>query len=170
MTTPASASSSRKPEEPARAVPGAAGSAPAPVGLVTVIVGEAGRTASSRSRSRPATTRAQGAKAAGEVAGRPGAEAKAAQASAVTQWSWQWSGDGPGPLLSGCDGEPDLTLTIGTEDARLVKEGELEASVAFMQGRLKSTGDNALLLRVLAWSTTAEFSKALSGWLDEPPG
>jgi SCP-2 sterol transfer family len=138
-------------------------------GLVTMIVGEAGRASSSRSRSRPRAKGAQIAKAGaavGSALGQDGAQ----ESTGVTQWSCQWSSDGPGRLLSECDGEPDLTLTISTEDARRVKDGELEASVAFMQGRLKSTGDNALLLRVLAWSTTPEFEKTLSAWSQQLPG
>lgn len=118
-----------------------------PSGLVTVIVGEVGRSGASRSRS-----------------------AKSAPATnPPSQWSWQWSSDGPGPLLSGCDGEPDLTLTISTEDARRIKDGELEPSVAFMQGKLKSTGDNALLLGVLAWTATPDYAKAVASWSEAQP-
>jgi putative sterol carrier protein len=71
--------------------------------------------------------------------------------------------------LPGCDAEPDLTLTISADDASLVKKGELEPSVAFMQGKLKSTGDNALLLSILAWSATPAFTKALADWTAGPP-
>ena len=82
----------------------------------------------------------------------------------MSQWCCRWSSDGPGPLLPGCDGEPDLTLTIGTDDAYRVRRGELDPSVAFMQGKLKSTGDNALLLSILDWSATPAFTKALEDW------
>jgi hypothetical protein len=37
-----------------------------------------------------------------------------------------------------------------------------------MQGRLKTTGDNALLLELLRWSATEEFRKALSSWVSDP--
>lgn len=72
--------------------------------------------------------------------------------------------------MPGCEGEPDLTITMSTEDAHQVKDGQLEPSVAYMQGKLKSTGDNALLLRILAWTTTPEFAKDLARWSKEPPG
>jgi hypothetical protein len=39
-----------------------------------------------------------------------------------------------------------------------------------MQGKLKSTGDNALLLRILAWATTPEFGKDLARWSKEAQG
>ena len=64
--------------------------------------------------------------------------------------------------MPGCEGEPDLTLGLSPEDARLVGQGQLAPSVAFMQGRLKTSGDNALLLRVLAWTTTPAFASLLA--------
>ena len=89
-----------------------------------------------------------------------------APAELPRQWSCSWSaaGPGPGPLSEGCLGEPDLTLTLSPADAELVKQGRLSPSVAFMQGRLKTSGDNALLLRVLAWSATDAFAPALAAW------
>jgi len=39
-----------------------------------------------------------------------------------------------------------------------------------MQGRLKTSGDNALLLGVLSWTATPAFSAALAAWSAEPPG
>jgi putative sterol carrier protein len=52
-----------------------------------------------------------------------------------------------------------------------VKNGQLDPSVAFMQGRLKTSGDNALLLSVLKWSATPAFPSALSSWTElEIPG
>jgi putative sterol carrier protein len=48
----------------------------------------------------------------------------------------------------------DVTLTITEEDARAMLSGELDPSVAFMRGTLKTSGDPGLLLRLLAgWST-----------------
>ncbi len=132
---------------------GSAGTVAAPSALVTVIVGEVSRTGSSRSKSRQGANRAQGA-----------------EAKQATQWCCQWSSDGPGPVLPGCEGEPDLTITMSTEDAHQVKDGQLEPTVAYMQGKLKSTGENALLLRILAWTTTPEFAKDLARWSKEPPG
>jgi SCP-2 sterol transfer family len=135
------------------------GSAPAtgpaaatPAGLVTLIVGEVGR-AGSKSRARSVGNRTGSTK----------------DGSSVNQWCCRWSSAGPGPLLPVCDDEPDLTLTIGTDDADRVKRGELDPSVAFMQGKLKSTGDNALLLSILGWSATPAFTKALEDWAAAPP-
>lgn len=71
--------------------------------------------------------------------------------------------------MPGCDDEPDLTLTIGTDDAYLVRRGELDPSVAFMQGKLKSTGDNALLLNILGWTATPAYTKAMEDWAAAPP-
>jgi hypothetical protein len=102
-------------------------------GWVTVIVGETGRpraTRSSRGESTPA-----------------------AGAEAPLQYSFRWEGGQPGPLATRYQGEPDLTLTISPPDAQLVSAGQLQLSVAFMQGRLKTAGDNALLLELLAFST-----------------
>ena len=155
MSTPASSSAHQ------------GGAVAAPSGLVTVIVGEAGRT-SSRSRSRRGANPARSAKGASGASGTGGEESPAQEGKGATQWSRQWTGDGPGPVLPGNDEEPDLTLTIGTDDARRIKEGELDPSVAFMQGKLKSSGNNALLLRILAWSTAAGPAKAL-GWPAQPP-
>ncbi len=106
------------------------------------------------------TGRARGARGGGRRP--PGAPA----AELPRQWSCPWSeaGPGPGPLVTGCPGEPDLTLTLSPADAELIKEGRLSPSVAFMQGRLKTSGDNGLLLRVLAWSATDAFAPALAAW------
>lgn len=122
----------------------------AAAGLVTVVVGELGRASGARARS-PRTVGA-------------GVQAPA---PATQQWSCHWGTEGPGTLSEGCDGEPALTLSIGPDDARLVREGELAPSVAFMQGRLKTSGDNALLLKVLAWTATPAFQAALSSWGEE---
>jgi hypothetical protein len=153
VSTPAGSSApGTKRAGPAPASGGPADKASDPSGLVTLVVGEAGRAGSSRSRPRPAGKAAAGGAQEGKQA---------------TQWSSRWSNDGPGPLLTADEGEADLTLTIGTDEARLVRDGELEPSVAFMRGRLKSTGDNALLLRILAWSATPAFADELAGWSKE---
>jgi len=60
-------------------------------------------------------------------------------------------GGGPGPAKG-----PDVALTLPEVDARDVLEGRLDPSVAFMQGRLKTSGDNGLLLGLLSgWSSPA---------------
>ncbi|MGA3219695.1 MAG: SCP2 sterol-binding domain-containing protein [Acidimicrobiales bacterium] len=88
----------------------------------------------------------------------------ASGAEAPRQWSCSWTATGPGPVSAGCPGEPELTLTLSPTDAELVSQARLSPSVAFMQGRLKTSGDNALLLRVLAWSATGAFAPALAAW------
>lgn len=45
---------------------------------------------------------------------------------------------------------PDLTLTVSYADASAIAGGELDPSVAFMQGRLKTAGDPGLVLDLLA--------------------
>lgn len=157
-TSTGSSASGAKRAGPPAAPAGPADKASEPSGLVTLVVGEAGRGGSSRSRSRTAG-KATASDASGPGSGQEGKSA--------TQWSLQWSSAGPGPLLPGYEGEADLTFTIGTDEARLVKEGDLDPSVAFMRGRLKSSGDNALLLRILAWSASPEFSEALAAWSKE---
>lgn len=141
---------------------GAAGLSPA--GLVTLIVGDLGRAGAGARSRRP--SRAGGAQPQAS-----GSEAVPGAQPGPAQWSCQWSADGPGPVSTGLEGEPDLTLTLGTDDARSVKNGQLDPSVAFMQGRLKTSGDNTLLLSVLKWSATSAFPSALSSWAElELPG
>jgi putative sterol carrier protein len=70
-------------------------------------------------------------------------------------------------VRTGCEGEPELSLALTPDDARLVIEGTLAPSVAFMQGRLKTSGDNGLLLELLAWTTTPAFGEALAKWRRE---
>jgi predicted lipid carrier protein YhbT len=67
-----------------------------------------------------------------------------------TTWCWDFA-DGrlSAARLGPVDGA-DLTVTATFDDARAVVDGSLDASVAFMQGRLKSTGDTGLLFELLA--------------------
>jgi hypothetical protein len=124
-----------------------------PTGMVTLIVGDVGRAGAAARSRRPAPT--------------GGSEAEPGPPPGPAQWSCQWSDGGPGVVSIGSEGEPDLTLTLSPDDARSVKDGRLGPSVAFMQGRLKTSGDNALLLSVLKWSDTPAFSSALSSWAAE---
>ena len=50
----------------------------------------------------------------------------------------------------GAPASPDLTLTLPSAIADAVAGGELTASAAFMQGRMKTAGDLGLVLDVLA--------------------
>ena len=49
---------------------------------------------------------------------------------------------------------PDVTVTLTFEDARAVLVGDLDPSVAFMQGRMKVAGDMGLVLDLLALAAT----------------
>ncbi len=59
--------------------------------------------------------------------------------------------------LGGTD-DPDLVLTTTVDVARELLDGTLDPNVAFMQGRLKTAGDNALLLRILPETRSDAFA------------
>jgi hypothetical protein len=59
---------------------------------------------------------------------------------------------GSGTLVS-----PDVTLTLTDPDARAIVAGDLDPSVAFMQGRMKVVGAMGLVLDLLALAGTDEF-------------
>jgi len=128
----------------------AAGDGPA-TGTVTLVVGDTGR-----SRAAGANRAGRAPEASARSGAGPGPEEQA-------QWSWSWSVTGPGAGNQDGPAEPDLTLTLSPADAELVRQGALSPSVAFMQGRLKTSGDNALLLRVLAWAEGPDLAAALAG-------
>jgi hypothetical protein len=72
---------------------------------------------------------------------------------------WRYAGgvvadSGPGPLP-----DADLEITMTAADAAALFKGEIEPSVAYMRGRLKSTGDGRLLLGFLRSSAAPEFEK-----------
>jgi hypothetical protein len=48
--------------------------------------------------------------------------------------------------------EPEVTFTAPHALAVEIARGQVTPSAAFMQGRLKTTGDNGRVLEVLAWS------------------
>ena len=53
-------------------------------------------------------------------------------------------------VATGAPAAPDLTLTLPVAVADAVADGELTASAAYMQGRMKTAGDLGLVLDVLA--------------------
>jgi putative sterol carrier protein len=59
-----------------------------------------------------------------------------------------------------------VTFTLPFADAKAVLAGELGASVAFMRGRLKTAGDNGLVIGVLGACEGAP----LAAWLDAVHG
>ncbi len=64
-----------------------------------------------------------------------------------------------GRVVGGAEGSadaPDVTFTITGSDAGAVRNGQLDPTVAFMQGRLKTAGDPGAVLALLgAWSSPA---------------
>jgi alkyl sulfatase BDS1-like metallo-beta-lactamase superfamily hydrolase len=74
-----------------------------------------------------------------------------------------------GKLLESQLGElPDaeVTLTQSYEDAKKIQTGELDASAAFMQGRVKVTGNMAKLMSLLPLTNAPEY-KELQGRIQE---
>ena len=68
-----------------------------------------------------------------------------------------------GKLLESQLGEmpdPEVTLTQSYEDALKIQKGELDANAAFMQGRVKVTGNMAKLMSLLPLTNAPEY-KAL---------
>jgi hypothetical protein len=70
-------------------------------------------------------------------------------------WSYRTGIPGDGGI--GAMATADLILTIGHADARTVATGEVDPSVAYMRGRLKASGDGALLLGWLASTATDDY-------------
>jgi len=67
-----------------------------------------------------------------------------------------------GKLLESQMGEmPDaeVTLTQSYEDAMRIQKGELDANAAFMQGRVKVTGNMAKLMALLPITNSAEYKQ-----------
>jgi putative sterol carrier protein len=57
--------------------------------------------------------------------------------------------------------DADISLTLPYAEAIAIARGELEPSVAFMQGRMKTAGDPGKLLDLLAATATAAFQTGL---------
>ncbi len=51
--------------------------------------------------------------------------------------------------VAGTDAQADITLTLPYEQARDVQRGVADPSVLYMQGQLKTAGDNRTVLRYL---------------------
>jgi putative sterol carrier protein len=62
--------------------------------------------------------------------------------------------------------EAEITLTQSYEDAMAIQKGELDANAAFMQGRVKVTGNMAKLMSLLPITNSPEY-KALQGEIRE---
>jgi putative sterol carrier protein len=55
--------------------------------------------------------------------------------------------------------DAEVTLTESYEDAKRMQQGELDANAAFMQGKVKVTGDIAKLMALLPITMSAEFAE-----------
>ncbi len=72
---------------------------------------------------------------------------------------WTYKDGAPGGGGPGADQDADVALTLTAADALDVFGGGVEPSVAFMRGRLKASGDGALLLEFLASTGTKQYEK-----------
>ncbi|MEO6121011.1 MAG: SCP2 sterol-binding domain-containing protein [Acidimicrobiales bacterium] len=55
--------------------------------------------------------------------------------------------------------DPEITLTQSYEDAQKIQQGELDANAAFMQGRVKVTGNMAKLMALLPITNSPEYKQ-----------
>jgi predicted lipid carrier protein YhbT len=62
----------------------------------------------------------------------------------------------------GDDPGAEVTLTETYPDARQIAEGELDASAAFMQGRIKVVGDMGKVMALMPFTQSAEYRDALA--------
>ena len=69
-------------------------------------------------------------------------------------YHWSYRDGVPGDGGLGAASDADLTLTIARDDAQAVASGDVEPSVAYMRGRLKASGNGALLLGLLESTAT----------------
>jgi putative sterol carrier protein len=61
--------------------------------------------------------------------------------------------------------DPDITLTEKWDDAKRIQKGELGATAAFMQGKLKASGNLAKLMSLMPITGSPEY-KALQANID----
>ncbi len=87
------------------------------------------------------------------------AVASAPRREASLFWTYR---DGK-PCEGGTGSPPgsDLTLSVDASEAKTILSGRLQLSVAFMRGRLKSSGDDALALAFLRSTSDPGFSRWL---------
>lgn len=63
----------------------------------------------------------------------------------------------------GPDDEPDFTMIIPHEDFAAIATGEGDASVGYMQGRVKVTGNVGRMLSVLPVTSSPDWREAMAG-------
>ena len=57
----------------------------------------------------------------------------------------------------GEDAQAEFTMTVGYDDFAKTSKGELDANAAFMQGRLKVTGNMGKLMTLMPLTQSAEY-------------
>ena len=57
--------------------------------------------------------------------------------------------------------DPEVTLTQSYDDAKKIQQGELDANAAFMQGRVKVTGNMAKLMALLPITNSPEYKQLM---------
>jgi predicted lipid carrier protein YhbT len=55
--------------------------------------------------------------------------------------------------------EPEVTMTQTYDDAKKIQTGELDANAAFMQGRIKVTGNMAKLMALMPLTNAPEYKE-----------
>lgn len=56
--------------------------------------------------------------------------------------------DGPGGTASNEDGPADATIKVSWDDFKKLQAGELDGTMAFMQGKLKVDGDMSVAMQL----------------------
>ncbi len=69
---------------------------------------------------------------------------------------WVFDTGSLGPAGVGRIENPEVSLTVSWDDAVAVQRGDLDPSVAFMQGRLKVNGSMGVMTELLARAHTPE--------------
>jgi hypothetical protein len=72
-------------------------------------------------------------------------------------YHWSYRDGVPGEGRVGAAPDAQLTLLASSDDAKTLMSGEVEPSVAYMRGRLKASGDGALLLAWLESTATDRY-------------
>ena len=67
----------------------------------------------------------------------------------------------PDGIAPGALADAAVSLTLPYADAMAIVRGELQPSVAFMQGRMKTAGDPGIVLEVLAATARTPFRDAV---------
>jgi hypothetical protein len=74
------------------------------------------------------------------------------------QWHAVCRGGALTELAAGALPDADVALTLPYAEAVAVQKGELDPSVAYMQGRMKTAGDPGKLLVLLAATATSAYA------------